>query len=392
MRPALDTSSILSLTVGFLFCLTNCHQDTPASRIGDDSTAAFCVTASQRAAAQVTVAQVSLQDVDRAVRTAGRVSYNDLYLSHVFSPVTGRVEKILAHPGQKVRVGDALAVILSPDIGIASSDVEKALADLQQSELELTRQTRLRAQNATSVHDLDAAQDNHERARAEYQRSAEKAALLGERAVPTVYAHPHVGQKFTLRALIEGSVVARHINPGVEIQGQYGGGAAEELFTVADGHQMWVMAQVSEADVGRIRVGQSLRVRVDALPEKEMTGLIDYVANTLDPNTRTATIRCSLPNKEGFLKPNMFAAVSIDAPGSRRLSVPRDAILKLGDKPFVYRVARPAGDAGAFFVERWPVLIDEDVEGPMVPVSSGLDAGEQVLHGNLKLIASKTGR
>ena len=181
----------------------------------------------QLSSGQIVTAPVEEREVGGEITTSGRVAFDDLRVAHVFSPVSGRVVEISAHPGQKVAKGAQLAVIDSPDLGSALADVEKAEADLIAAQHELARQTALVEAQAGARRDLESATDNERKARAEVQRAQARTRLLHRGGGASVQ-----GQRYILRAPIGGEVISRAVNPGVEVQGQYGGGTAVELFTI----------------------------------------------------------------------------------------------------------------------------------------------------------------
>ena len=197
----------------------------------------------QVTAAKLVVEPLTAQPVGGLVVTSGRVTFDDLKVAHVMSPVTGRVVRIEAQPGQRVRKGDTLAVIESPDMGSAFSDVEKAQADFTSAEKDFKRQKELFDVHAGSQRDLEAAQGNYSKAKAELERAKKKASLLRAGGAN------HGSQSYTLRAPIGGEVIARNVNPGTEVQGQYTGGTVVELFTIGELDTVWVMADLFEMDL-----------------------------------------------------------------------------------------------------------------------------------------------
>jgi cobalt-zinc-cadmium efflux system membrane fusion protein len=309
--------------------------------------------------------------VNTVVVTSGKIAYDDLRIDHVFSPVTGRVTSILAELGGHVTKGQSLAIVDSPDVGIASSDIAKADADVVAAEHDYKRQKELQAIKAVATRDLEAAEDNYRKARAELDRARAKGRLYGTSNL--------VAQGYALRAHIEGDVVARMVNPGQEIQGQYAGnGPAVELFTIGDDSQVWLLADAFEVDLARIKSGEHVKTTVVAYPNKVFEGTVDWVSGALDPATRTAKVRCTIPNPDHLLKPEMFATVSITVPGKQRLAVPRAAVRHLGDQTVVFVPLGPAPD-GRLRFERRPVRVDEQERGDFVPVLFGIEKGEQVV-------------
>ena len=200
--------------------------------------------------------------MDDTILTSGRVALDDLRSAHVFSPVTGRVVKISAQLGQHVRKGDVLAVIESPDIGNAVSDVHKAEADLIAAEHDLKRKKQLFEEKAGSAADLEASEDNWRKAKAELERARQKQFLL---RVGNVNA---VTQSYALTSPIDGDVLLRNINPGIEVQGQYSGGANQELFTIGEVDKVWLLGDLYEMDSRAFASGRLRRSASSPIPTR----------------------------------------------------------------------------------------------------------------------------
>jgi cobalt-zinc-cadmium efflux system membrane fusion protein len=352
--------------------LAACHGHSPQHRSQEQHAGEVWLSPQQVAAAELLSEPLAPKPVGGLVVTSGRVTFDDLKVSHVLSPVTGRVVRIEAQPGQRVKKGDTLAVIESPDVGSAFSDAEKAQADFVAAEKDFKRQKELYDVHAGSQRDLEAAQGNFTKAKAELQRASRKAQLL--RAGGANLG----GQNYTLRAPIGGEVIARNVNPGTEVQGQYSGGTVVELFTIGELDTVWVMADVFEMDLGRVKQGTECRVKVVAYPGRTFTGTADWVSDTLDPATRTAKVRCKLANPDRALKPEMYATTSLVVDRQRTLALPRSAVLHLGDRTVVFVELGQAADCRLRF-ERRPVLVSEELGSDFLPVLRGITAGEKVV-------------
>ncbi len=322
--------------------------------------------------AGIRVVPVAYQDLDRVLAATGRVTFDDQRVTHVFSPVNGRVTRLVAQPGQRVAPGDPLAIIQSPDVGSAVSDYAKAQAALAAAERDYQRQKDLFAAHAAAERDLEGAEANARQARAERDRAEEKARLLGGGKLSGVT------QEFVLRSLIAGEVIARAANPGVEVQGQYSGGTAVELYTVGELGRVWVLADVFEADLARLRVGSPVAVEVISSPGRRFAGRVDWISGANDPATRTAKGRCAIDNSDRLLKPEMYATVSIAVPGRRALAIPRGAVLRQGEQTVVFREVGTTPD-GLVRFERWPVKVDDEGGDALVAVLAGLHPGDRVV-------------
>jgi len=329
------------------------------------------LTSEQVKEAQIEVAPVDDQNVDDTITASGRVTFDDQRVTHIFSPVTGRVNRIDANLGQRVKKGDALATIESPDVGIASSDLGKAQADLIAAEHDYNRQKELFAAHAASQKDYEQAEDNYRKAKSEMGRARAKAALFRT-------GGDSVSQGYTLRAGIDGEVIARNVSPGIEVQGQYGGGQAVELFTIGELDRVWVLAEVFEMDIARVKMGSKAVVRVVAYPNKVFEGKVDYVSGSLDPQTRTAKIRCTFDNPDRLLKPEMYATVNVSVEERRALAIPHSAVLRLGEQTVVF-VDRGNAPDGRHRFERLPVQVDEGEASTWIPVTHGLDKGTKIV-------------
>jgi len=322
--------------------------------------------------AGIAVGPARLEELDRVLAASGRIVFDDQRVTHVFSPVNGRVTRLVAQPGQRVRQGDPLAIIESPDLGSAAADHAKARAALAQMERELQRQKELFAAHAAAERDLEAAEANQRQAQAELERAAARARLLGGGRIPGVT------QDFVLRSPIAGEVIARAANPGVEVQGQYAGGTAVELYTVGEVDRVWALADVFEVDLARVAVGAPVAVEVVSSPGRRFRGRVEWISGTVDPASRTAKVRCAIDNADRALKPEMYATVALAAPGRQALAVPRGAVLRQGDQTVVFRlVGRAPG--GELRFARWPVKVDDEGGDAWVAVISGLRPGDQVV-------------
>jgi cobalt-zinc-cadmium efflux system membrane fusion protein len=342
------------------------------------------LTPAQVAEASIQVTPAGQQIVDDTILTSGTVTLDDLRSGHVFSPVTGRVVKIIASLGQRVKKGDPLAAIESPDIGNAVSDVHKAEADLIAAEHDLQRKRDLFAQKAAAAADVEASEDAERNAKAELERARQKQFLL---RVGNVDA---VTQTYTLPSPVDGEVLLRNINPGIEVQGQYSGGAGNncipgitsnaacgELFTIGELDKVWILGDIYEIDLARVHVGAKATVTTVAYPDKQFIGKVDWLSGSLDPNTRTAKVRVTLDNPDGLLRPMMYTTAAISVDQKSALAIPRTAIVQMGEYKVVF--VKDGESDGMVHFERLPVDIEEREGGEFVAVRHGIDAGQGVV-------------
>jgi len=322
--------------------------------------------------AKVQVEPVAAHAVGNEIVTSGKVSFDDLRVAHIFSPVTGRIKRIVADPGARLKKGAPLAIIESPDVGNAFADYGKAQADLVASEHDFRRQKELYEAHAGSQRDYESAEDSYGKARAEMDRARQKARLFRSSSGEAV------SQEFTLRAPIEGEVIARNVNAGAEVLGQYSGGTAVELLTVGELDSVWVFADLFEMDLARVRKGAPVSVKVVAYPDKAFAGKVDWISDALDPTSRTARVRCSIANTTRELKPEMYATVAISVAAPSVPALPRASLLRIGDQTVVFVATGNAPDGRVKFSRRI-VAVNEDEGTDYLPIVRGVNRGDQVV-------------
>jgi cobalt-zinc-cadmium efflux system membrane fusion protein len=168
-------------------------------------------------------------------------------------------------------------------------------------------------------------------------------------------------------------VTQRLIGVGQNL-GSVSGGAAGAAMVVSDLRKVWLTANVREADSGAMRTGQSLQVRVLALPGRVYQAKVDYVGAGIDPTTRRLAVRAVLDNADGALKPEMFASFTVSTgPAASAVTVPEAAVIYEGDTARVW-IAHPRTKA----LELRQIKAGDPVDG-QVQVRSGLKAGEWIV-------------
>ena len=146
-----------------------------------------------------------------------------------------------------------------------------------------------------------------------------------------------------------------------------------ELFTISDLSTVWVVADIYEKDIGKVRRGVAVAVRVEAYPDRVFSGQLTYVSDLIDPQTRTAKVRCVVANADGALKLDMFTRVAIPTAARRQgLAVPQAALQTGGNGPIVF-----VGESATTFA-RPDVTLGAVADG-QVEVVKGLHAGDVVV-------------
>jgi RND family efflux transporter MFP subunit len=171
------------------------------------------------------------------------------------------------------------------------------------------------------------------------------------------------------------------------VQGQYSGGATQELFTIGELDKVWVLADLYEMDIARVHVGTPADVTVVAYKDKVFKGQVDWVSGMLDPNTRTAKVRCTFDNPDKLLRPEMYATVQISVDQKRALAIPRSALLRLGEYKVVF--IQVGEEPGKVRFQRMPVDVDEGESSQWLEVKHGLEPGQKVVVNGAILLSQK---
>lgn len=301
-----------------------------------------------------------------------RVAYDDNHTARIFSPLAGRVIKIHAEAGQQVKAGDVLVQLDSPDYAAAAADSAKANADLARKKQAYERAQQLFDTQGIARRDLESAEADWHQAEAEALRAKAHMSNLASTAKTT-------DGQFLLRAPIAGVVSERQVNAGSEVRPD----AANPLFVVTDLQHLWVLIDLPERMLDKVKVGQPVFVEVDAYPDDIFYGRITVVGATLDPVTRRVQVRCYLNNPDRKLKPEMYARVTPDVDSKAQLPrIPNSAIFTQGLNSYVFIELSPG------------VLQRRKIELTMQGheysyVKEGLRAGERVVTSGALLLNSE---
>ena len=337
----------------------------------------------EAASPQVAVLQTASVERQReaVVSFNGRVVWNEDRTVRVFSPFAGRVVSISARAGDRIKPGQTLAVLAAPELGMAQSEARKADQDYALAKKNLARIEELHAAGVSPAKDLQAAQAEVARTAAERSRTLARLKLYGK---DPGTEELQVDQQLALRAPIGGVVVERNLNPGQELRPDTQGDKA--LFVVSDPSKLWFVLDVAEKDLGGLKPGLEVQLGASSLGEQRVPGHILYVADLVDPQTRTVKVRGVVDNSDQRLKAEMFITAELRMPAAKGLLVPSRAIYLRGEQNFVFV------DAGGGRYVRKPVRLGPASNGHQL-VLAGLEPTDKVVvDGNLlleKILASK---
>ena len=172
----------------------------------------------------------------------------------------------------------------------------------------------------------------------------------------------------------------RGANPGLELQGQYSGGSAVELFTIGELDRVWVLAERTTRWIypphERELTLPSACSPIPARPSTETWNGSWAARSNLAATTPEA--RCSIANPDGKLRPEMFGTASITVDYDRGCRSSRSALLQLGEQPVVFAQIGTT-PAGQLRFERKPIAVDEMSDGAYVPIKNGVERNENIV-------------
>jgi RND family efflux transporter MFP subunit len=260
--------------------------------------------------------------------------------------VSGKIEQMLVVPGQQVKAGELLAVIDAREV---QARYDQAVALRQQAEADLKRFTSLFEQKILSQAEFDNAQA---KARVAIASVTEAETLLGYTKVTAPFA---------------GVITRKHADVGDLAT------PGKPLVDMEDSTALRLEADVPEAVVGKLTLGDKLSVRISAL-EKELAGVVSEIAPAADPNSRTFLVKLDLPGTTG-LRAGQFGRVAMPVGETAALRVPVAAVIQRGQMELVFIVS---DNKAQLRIVKTGKRIGDEVE-----LVSGVAAGEQVVVENV---------
>lgn len=307
------------------------------------------------------------KDSGSVLRLPGRLVWNEDRTVRVFPQLGGRVMRSLVEVGTRVRAGQPLAQLASPDYGMAQAEARRAQADLKLARQSLERNRELLDAGVVARKDWQQAQAEAARAEAEADRAGKRLAQLGGDG----------DGSYTLKSPLAGVVVERNLNPGQEFRPDQ---PSSPLFVVTDPSCLWVQLDAGEADLAALKPGEKFGIAVKQYPGERFEGVVRHVADFVDPATRTVKVRGEIANPDRRLKGEMFITALIELPPSDALHVPAPAVFLMGDRRYVLVEEAP----GRY--RRQEVQAGGERDG-WTDVFSGVKEGDKVVvEGNLHLI------
>jgi cobalt-zinc-cadmium efflux system membrane fusion protein len=361
-RNDLRLSAAAFLIAAYAVPLTGCNKTSSPSPPDEPvvSGNAIRFPASSLAVQRLITAPVTATH-ENVFSLPARIAWDEDHTSRITSPIAGRLDEIEVEAGSPVKANQPLAYLTSPELGSAQTEAARAQADLEQAERTLARDRDLYAVSGVAAKDVEQAQADLERTRAEAERTRLRLRSLG--------ADNTVDQHFAIRSPIDGVVVERNTNPGMEWLPDQ---PVAPLFVVSDPTYLWCWIDAPEHAVSMLHPGMKVVLHASAWPEETFNARIDFVSDALDPASRTVKVRARLRNPERHLKGEMYVTARLTGQPYGVLDVPADAVfldnerqqvfVRTGEGQYLRKTIVPVASN-----ERW------------VSIDGGLNKGDEVV-------------
>ncbi len=360
-----------SLGLATILALAGCNNSSKTAEAANPNSGGsllFTVPAEQMSHVQVVTVQTTT--LRRILRLSGAVAFNAFRTTPVITQVSGPVSRIVAQPGEVVRKGQPMLYLASPDYSQLRANYLKARDAFDLADKNYTRSKDLYAHNAIAERDLQAAESARTQAQADMVAAEQALTIIGISNPETVVTKP-ASPEVPLLAPLSGEVVERLVSPGQVVQA-----GNTQCFNISDMSTVWVLANVFQDDLAYVHAGDPVTITTTTYPGQEFTGRISYVAEGMDPASRTVQARVVTQNPGRRLKKDMYVTVTVAAGAIKNaLAVPDSAVLRNEEnEPFVYVAVNQANHQFA----RRMVKLGESNHG-MSQILDGLKPGEQVV-------------
>src|SRR5215472_12392445 len=313
-------------------------------------------------AGRLEVETAKMTTFTRTVAAPASVEADPARYARILPPLNGRVLELYVHPGDAVKKGQELLAIDAPDFVGAQTDYARTRGLLAQAERNLTRQEDLAGHGIVGQRDVDQARTDRDSAESDFKRSKQRLLQLGMDPDRT-----ELGAPLIVRSPLSGKVL-----DVTTATGEFRNDPNAPLMTVADLSTVWVTANVQEKDIHYVHDGDPATATFAAYPNEKFSGKVLFVADVLDPDTRTAKVRVAFNNQDGRLRPAMFATVVLKTWDTKELTVPTSALVMAGANTTVFV------EVGKNSFEQRAVQTGEQ-HGERTIIKGGLQPGERVL-------------
>ena len=307
---------------------------------------------------RITIGQPTMVNLADKLQVPSQVEVDEERLVRIGSYVTGRIIELYVMLGDSVNAGAPLARISSPELTQAQLAYLRASSRTVLAQKAAERAHHLLAADVIAIAEVERRESELEVARAELEAAKDQLRLLGvdSDVLRELANKGHILPSVTINASRKGIIIGRNVVIGQVVQ------PADQLFQVADLSSVWVVGDVPEQIARNVQVGQHVEIHVPALGDINFDGLIIFVADTVNPLTRTVMVRTMVENSQRRLKPDMLATMHITDNPHRSLAVPETAVVREANRDYVFlsqgnnRFMRVPVELGPEVADVYPVL------------------------------------
>ena len=312
--------------------------------------------------------EIKLVNLADKIQVPSQIKVNEQKLNRVGANVTGRIVEVVAQLGDNVNAGTTLARISSPELTKAQLAYLRAHSLALLNERAAKRAKLLLDADVIGAAELQRREAELQVSRAELSAAKDQLRLLGvfDEAVNDLVKRGQILPSVAITATKSGTVIRRNVVTGQVVQ------PSDQLFKVADLSTVWAVGDVPEHIASNVIAGQHVEIEVPALGNISLDGVIVYVANTVNPQTRTITVRTVVENADRKLKPAMLASMRITETPQKQIVIPESAIVRESNKDYVYI------NEGNNTYLRAPVELGPEI-GNLRPVIAGLSVGQRIV-------------
>ncbi|MBA4391191.1 MAG: efflux RND transporter periplasmic adaptor subunit [Syntrophus sp. (in: bacteria)] len=307
----------------------------------------------------------SMQPLQKIIRTVGKIEYDERKLTTVNTKVEGWIEKLYVNfTGIYVKKGERLADIYSPELWATQQEFINLVRWAKKTGKRNTDSGRT-ADSSGDTQNLAAMLSKDAESIIDAARQRLKLWDISDEQIKKIEESEKPVRTLAVYSPVSGYVLQKYATQGMKVM------AGEKLLEVSDLSTVWIVADIYEYELPFIKVGDTARIQLSYFSGKELSSRIEFVAPTLDAQTRTAKVRFSIPNPGGQLKPQMFTDVELKVNLGQKFAVPDDAVIDTGLRKIVYV------DKGDGYFEPRVVTTGLRAE-KFIEVLSGLKAGEKI--------------
>lgn len=284
------------------------------------------------------------------IKVPGRLAFNAEKSKVLSVRAPGRVERIYAFDGAQVDIGSPIVELYSPEFLSA------------QQEYLLSSKTAKVLESSATMSDLLGD------ARITQQAAANRMRNLGasDGDIKSIETSGKTTSNLVMRSPLKGVVVKRNVEPGSAVS------SGDVIATLADPKHLWFLGNVFEQDFRLIKQGQKMVLRLEAYPDKEFVAYANYIAPTVDPQTRALLIRADVENVDDLLRPDMYASGLLTTGIADAVVVPQSAIVRIRENRYAIIKVGPET------FRRIPVK-GYDLNSKSFAITEGIEQGWQVL-------------